>query len=200
MKNTKTEVTTLEEIYTGYKEEVLENYAQTGTVDIPAVAIIPDGRKGHDPFVAFPLYDIYVSIDQNEKIHVNEEQLRAADAYAKQIGSKVSMFIVTIVAKTESQFGVKDTLLVVAKQLDGETIINLWLKDLDGVDGVLTESVGHAYEKWTSAATEESLETAIGLKYINALWREYVLISQVEPMLDGKEETKIGAKRTTQKA
>lgn len=200
MKNVEIKANAMDEIYRSYREEILETYAQSGTVDIPALAIIPDGRKGHDPFVAFPLYDIYVSIDQNEKINVNEEQLRAANAYAKQIGSKVTMFIVAIAAKTESQFGVKDTLLLAAKQEDGLTIINLWLKDLEGVDGILTESVGHAYEKWSSEPGQESLETAIGLKYIDALWREYILISKVETMFDDKEETKVGAKRTAKKA
>lgn len=176
--------TALDDIYRGFRDELVETYVETGKVEIPALAVIPDGRDGHDPFVVFPLYDVYVSADANGKINVNSEQLRACHSVATEIGSDVAMFISAVPSRTESEFGVKDALLLAAKQADGLTIINLWLKDLEGKDGVLTESVGHGYESWTKGPKEDSLETAVGLALIDALWTEYILVSRVETLFD----------------
>lgn len=175
----------LDNIYRGFREEVTETYAQTGKVDMPALAVIPDHRKSRkEPFTVFPLMDIYMGIDANGKMKVDSEQLRACHKLAKKLNSTVAMFIAATPAKTESEFGLRDALLLAAKQDSGETVINLWLKGLEGQDGVLTESVGHGAESWTKAPRETTLETVIGIQMVDSLWKEYILVSQVEPMFE----------------
>ena len=175
--------TSLDDIYSAYKEELTETFVEKGTIDIPAVGVLEE-KDG--TYSVFPLHDMYVSADEDGIIQVNSEQLLSCFQQTQKDGSSVAMFISAVPSRTESEFGAKDALLLVAQKSDGNSIMNLWLKDLEGQDGVLTESVGHGYETWNKGAKEDSLEAAVGMALINAVWKEYTLISKVEPLFDDK--------------
>lgn len=175
----------LDKIFDVFVEVTTRDYALQEKINVPAMAIIRNEEGADAPFTAFPILDPFTHEPKGRQYVANPQFLKQIDQLAKVKRTSVAMFMVAQEGVSGSKFGEKKSLLIAAKQDSGRFISRLYLRDLDGFDGILTESIGHDACKWVRARTPEGIEGKTGAFLTDSLWKGYLIVSQVEPVLEG---------------
>lgn len=184
-KNTAGNLSSLDKIFGAFVTQTVEDYVD-GSVKIKALAVLENKVGEETPFMILPIYEPF-DIDKNQNMTANRVHINSISRMSVNTGKKLVMFMTAFDGISESpQYGIRDTLMVAARRSDGASITKVYLKDVPGKDGILTENASHEGVDWKVLTKTSSVEDTIAKYLMDSIWKEYAIGLSTEKAVSGR--------------
>lgn len=166
----------INQIFSAVQLNAIRNTVEKGQVDHSIMAVVAE--RGGDGKHSLVMLDNVFGKD-GQPLRVDEAMLGRLSMAAQKKNKDVVMFILAVDGLSGTTAGMKPSVLVAGRHINGLFSVRMFLKNKDEADAHYSESSETQSKSWRQMKKPVTVVEKAGVTLLDKLWSEYTIINSV---------------------